>query len=93
VKILTRLEAEKKITNQQYQFLYPTAENIPRMYATPKIHKPDNALRPIVDYTGSIGYNTSKAVNDILAPLVGNTDFHVKNSKDLSRRLDMCYDR
>jgi len=35
-------------------------------------------------YTGSIGYNTSKAMADILAPMLGTTKHHVKNSHDLA---------
>ena len=56
VAILTRLYKEDKITNKQYDLLYPTAENILRIYGMPKIHKPGNKVRPIVDYTGTIGY-------------------------------------
>ena len=55
VSIIKKLKEENKITDEQYTYLYPTAENVPRMYCTLKIHKPDNPLRPIVDYTGSIG--------------------------------------
>ena len=40
-----------------------------------------------MDYTGSIGYNTSRALADILGPLVGNTTHHVKNSKDLAQEM------
>jgi len=64
--------------------MYPTQENIPRMYCTPKIHKRGAPLRPIVDYTGSIGYNTSKALAEILAPMFGTTEHHVRNYRDLA---------
>ena len=86
VAILTRLYKEDKITKQQYD-LYPTAENIPRIYGTLKIYKPGNKVRPIVDYTGTIGYQTSRALADILAPLVGGTEHHVLNSKNLAEDL------
>ena len=87
VGMLQNLKKEDKITDKQYKELFPTAENIPRIYATPKIHKPQVPLRPIVDYTGSIGYSTSRALADILGPLVGNTIHHVKNSKDLAQEM------
>ncbi|XP_072048917.1 uncharacterized protein [Amphiura filiformis] len=74
VSTLSKLKKEDKITRSQYDLLYPMAETIPRIYGTPKIHKPSNKVRPIVDYTGSIGYQTSRALADILAPLVGGTD-------------------
>ena len=57
------------------------------MHCTPKIHKANNPLRPIVDYTGSIGYNTSRAPADLLGPLVGTTENHVKNLKELTEEL------
>ena len=87
VAILSRLKKENKINKTQYDLLFPTAENIPRIYGTPKIHKPGNKVRPIVDYTGTIGYQTSRALADILSPLVGTTEHHVLNSKHLSESL------
>ncbi|XP_072022387.1 uncharacterized protein [Amphiura filiformis] len=85
--ILSRLNEEDKITFGKYKQLYPTAENIPRLYCTPKIHKPNAPLRPIVDYTSTIGYATSRWLADILAPMVGNTVHHVKNSSHLADEL------
>ena len=85
--ILSRLKKENKINKSQYDLLYPTAENIPRIYGTPKIHKPGNKVRPIVDYTGTIGYQTSRALADILSPLVRGTEHHVLNSKHLAEGL------
>ncbi len=49
VSQLTKLKKEGKISDAQYKYLYPTAENVPRLYCTPKIHKPNKDLRPIVD--------------------------------------------
>ena len=77
--IIRKLKEDDKITEEQYKYLYPTAENVPRMYCTPKIHKPDNPLRPTVDYTGSIGYNVSRSLADLLAPVVGETSHHIKH--------------
>ncbi|XP_072050056.1 uncharacterized protein [Amphiura filiformis] len=71
VAILTRLTNEEKITKTKYKQLYPTAENVPRLYCTPQIHKPNAPLRPIVDYTSTIGYETSRWLADIPAPMVG----------------------
>ncbi len=45
-------------------------------------------MRPIVDYTGSIGYNTSISLADILNPIVGVTEHRVKNSFELAE--DLC---
>ncbi|XP_072030152.1 uncharacterized protein, partial [Amphiura filiformis] len=35
----------------------------------------------------SLGYETSKALADLLNPLIGNTEHHVKNSKELAEDL------
>ena len=67
--------------------MYSTQENVPRMYCTPKIHKEETALQPTVDCTGSIGYNTSRALSDILALMLGKAEFHVKNSTDIANFL------
>ena len=85
--IIKKLKEEDKITNEQYKYLYPTTENVPRMYCTPKNHKPHNPLRPIVDYTGSIGYNVSRSLADLLAPIVGKTTHNITNSKHLASEM------
>ena len=87
VSIIKKLKVEDKITDEQYKYLYSTAENVPRMYCTPKIHKPDNPLRPIVDYTVSIGYNVSRSLADLLAPIVGKTTHNIRNSKHLANEM------
>ena len=63
VNSLKRLKKMKKITASKYKYLYPTAENVPRLYCTPKIHKANTPLRPIVDYTSTIGYNNVEMVS------------------------------
>ena len=87
VNILSALKKGGKISEAKYKYLYPTAENVPRLYYTPKIHKNNCPLRPIVDYTGTIGYNTSRWLADILGGLVGKTKHHVQNSKHLAEEL------
>jgi predicted GIY-YIG superfamily endonuclease len=52
----------------------------PKLYGTPKVHKPEMPLRPIVSSIGSIAYGAARVVAEILAPLVGNTKHHIKNS-------------
>ena len=84
---LSKLKQEGEIMQEDYDWLYPTAENVPRMYCMPKTHKAGNLLRPVVDYTGFIGYRTSQALADILAPLVGKSDHHLNNSKHLAKEM------
>ena len=88
LSIIRKLKEDDKMTEVQYKYLYPTCtQNVPSMYCPPKIHKPDNPLRPIVDDTGSIGYNVSRSPADLLAPTVGKTSHHVKNSKHLANEM------
>jgi hypothetical protein len=61
--------------------LQPTAQETPKLYGTPKVHKADMPLRPIVSSTGSIAYGAARVVADVLAPLVGKSKHHIKNSR------------
>ena len=88
IRKLTSLKEQKKITDSQYKYLYPTTNNIPRLYCTPKIHKQDNPLRPIVDYSGSANYKLGRDLADLLNPLMGQTEHHLQNSKDLKKKLE-----
>ena len=87
IEKLTKLKKDGKMTEDQCKYLYLTSEATPRLHCTPKIHKANNPPRPIVDYTGSIGYNTSRVLADLLGPLVGTTEHHVKNSEELAEEL------
>jgi len=51
----------------------PLRKKNPLLYCLPKIHKKDVPFRPIVDYAGSIGYNTSQYWADTLSPLIGTS--------------------
>ena len=85
---LSSLKEQDKISDAQYKHLYPTTNNVPRLYCTPKIHKPENPLRPIVDYSGLANYNLGRALADLLNPLMGKTQHHLQNSKDLKKKLE-----
>ena len=71
----------------KYRQLYPTEAIVPKFYGLPKIHKASVPLRPIVASRGSITYQISRLLADILAPLVGRTKHHLKNSLDLVEKL------
>ncbi|XP_072043325.1 uncharacterized protein [Amphiura filiformis] len=87
IGILSRLKKEKKIDDKQYKSYTQLLIMFIVLYCTNKIHKEGNPVRPIVDYTGTIGYETSRELADILAPLVGNSVHHVKNSKQLAEDM------
>ncbi len=85
---MKELKNKDKLTKQQYDTLYPTSDSTPRLYGSPKVHKEGTPFRPIVDYTGSMGYSTSRFLADIVGPLVGQSDHHVnKISKELALEL------
>ncbi|XP_060756573.1 uncharacterized protein LOC132867607, partial [Neoarius graeffei] len=51
------------------------------------IHKEGAPLRPIISSINSVTYNIAKHLATILAPLVGNTPYHVKNSQDFASKV------
>ena len=51
-----------------------------KCYTVPKIHKPGIPLRPIVSFVNSPTDAISGYLARILSPVVGNTDYKVKNS-------------
>ena len=84
IAILKRLHyTEKKIDHDQYNELYPTTFHMPRIYGSPKIHKDNCPLRPIVEGIGSVTYALQKALKPILKPIEGDPEFYIKDSKDL----------
>ena len=46
------------------------------------MHKTGIPLRPIVSSVGPVSYETAKELSKILKPLVGNTPYSVRNTKD-----------
>ena len=59
--------------------LYSNEGLCPRFYGLLKIHKPGIPLRPIVSFVSSPTYAISGYLARILLPVVGNTDYTVKN--------------
>ena len=59
--------------------LYSNEGLCPRFYGLLKIHKPGIPLRPIVSFVNSPTYAISGYLARILLPVVGNTDYTVKN--------------
>ena len=86
-KILKGIRDSDAITQAEFRRLSPTADQIPRFYGLPKIHKQDCPLRPIVSAIGSISYETAKFVAKIIAPLEGTTQHHLENSQDFVEKL------
>ena len=61
VRLWVKLRTPSRVfVDSLYNQLYPTAENIPKFYGLPKIHKNDAQLRPIVPSIGTVMYKTAK---------------------------------
>ena len=87
IKLPKKIKAEGGISEEKYKKMYPTGAGSPIFYGLPKIHKQDIPLRPIVSSTGTVSYNTSKELANILKPLVGRTSHHLKNTKDFIEQI------
>jgi hypothetical protein len=87
VNILRNWQRENLLPLTIHRRIYPTSEDVPKIYGTPKIHKPDFPLRPIVSSIGSIAYQAARLIADILSPLVGKTDHNIKNSQDFVLKI------
>ena len=71
IKILRELKKKGRFDDQTYRQIYPTSKVAARFYATPKVHKKDVPVRPIVSGINSITYGLAKHMAKLLNPLVG----------------------
>ena len=79
-KMLLDLKKAGRISDSTYKMLYSSDGLCPRFHGLSKIHKPGIPLRPIVSFVNSPTYAISGYLARILSPVVGNTDYTVKNS-------------
>ncbi|MCG8430833.1 MAG: hypothetical protein MJA29_06655, partial [Candidatus Omnitrophica bacterium] len=84
---LRDMKDRKVIDQALHGKLYPTCDQPPRFYGLPKVHKANCPLRPIVSSIGTISYQVARYVADVLSPLVGKTEHHVKNSKAFAEEV------
>ena len=82
-----RIKGEGNMDENTYKRVYPTGASAPKFYGLPKIHKEDVPLRPIVSSIGSVTYGVAKELSRILKPLVGNSIYHVNNSKEFAEEI------
>ena len=87
IRILKKIKVEGGISEEKYKKMYPMGAGSPKFYGLPKIHKKETPLRPIVSSIGTVSYNTSKELANILKPLVGWTPHHLKNTKDFIEQI------
>ena len=60
---------------------------VPKIYGNPKVHKEGLPLRPIVSSMGSLTYVAARVLADVLTPLMGKTQHHIKNSVEFVKKL------
>ena len=71
----------------QYYLLRSTDVTAPRLYGLHEIHK-EGIPRPPLCCLQLSFYNLSKFLSKLLSPLVGNTEFTVKNSYEFVQFLN-----
>ena len=87
INILKRVKSQTGLSNQTYKAIYPTGCVPPKFYGLPKIHKPDNPLRPIVSSCGLVTYGVAKELAKILKPLVGKPPHHINSTQDFVEQV------
>jgi hypothetical protein len=80
-------ETATQIPPNLYRRIYPTQSEPPKLYGQPKIHKKEMPLRPIVSGVGSMTHKAAAVLAEILTPLVGKSEHHVKNSKEFATKI------
>ena len=82
--ILKNLKDSKTITPVLPNKQYPNVDQTPWFYCLPKVHKKNTPSRPIVSSIGTISYECTKYLADVLSLLMGKTEHHVRNSKEFA---------
>ena len=82
--MLLSLSRSGAVPGPLYERIRSSAGKIPLLYGLPKVHKPETSLRPIVSFVNSLTYQLSKHLVSILAPLVGKSASHVRNSAEFA---------
>ena len=77
---LLSLKRNGRISKAVYNNIRPRHKQPARIYGSPKIHKANIPLRPIVSCVKTFAYDLPVFLANILSPLTGNSDFTVTNS-------------
>ena len=84
----TLLPMQRYLSASTFYRLSPSTTPIPPLFfGQPKVHKEGMPLRPIVSCRNTIFAALTKECGRILAPLVGKTRHHIKDSVDLVGKL------
>ena len=88
IALLKTIKTEGGMDDITYKRLYPTGAVPPKYYGLPKVHKPGMPLRPIISSVGSVTHATAKELTRIIKPLVGGSQYHVRNNKDFIHSIE-----
>ena len=89
-KIIRELQELKRgnlIEESLYKSIYPNTPCNPLFYATIKIHKPNNPIRPIVSFIDTPSYRLSQFISKLLMPTADRAPQKLKNSTNLIKSL------
>ncbi|XP_035701311.1 uncharacterized protein LOC110862299 [Folsomia candida] len=78
--ICNKLTSAQRLTKTTAEMLNVKNPTPPIIYGTPKIHKPNVPLRPVVDFRNSPTYNMAKYLSQILKELAKGHKYTLKNS-------------
>ena len=79
--MLLSLKWSDRLPDGVYSYLRSSGGSTPQLYGLPKVHKQDVPLRSIVSLVSSPTY---RFLANLLAPVVGQSCSHVRNSKDFA---------
>ncbi|XP_044745168.1 uncharacterized protein LOC123307031 [Coccinella septempunctata] len=88
-KFITTLCERGYISDQQAKQMKTYNSTCPRIYGNPKVHKPDNPLRPIISSVNSPTSKLAKFVADILKSAYNpNNDYYIKDTFDFANQIN-----
>lgn len=83
---LRKLKSSKTITDALYSHLYVSGSRPGILYGSPKVHKPNVPLRPILSAIGTVNYKLAKYLVPILSPITFNK-YTVKDSFSFAKEI------
>lgn len=85
-QLLDEIQTNLNLTRQAYNFLHQIETTLPKFHILPKLHKQDNATRPIIGAPKWITTTWSKWLETELEKY--NCEFTIKNSQTLIQKIE-----
>ena len=93
---MKRLEYDGKISEKEYEQIYPRGSRSDILYESPKVHKSVNnnysKFRPILSAMGTPTYKLAKFLVPIFSPLIVNKFFIQDSSSFADEVFSFCPD-